>query len=74
MFKRSSKSATVRDFVGLYKSMTLDQLEDEFHALSDQVLAYLIASECRSIEVLYDYNNSLFVEFTDLDIKNELMN
>jgi hypothetical protein len=74
MIKRSSKSESVKDFVGLYKSMTNDQLEDEFHALSDQILAYLIASDCRSIEVLYDYNNSLYVEFNDLDIKNEMLN
>lgn len=60
----------------IYKDMDKKQLEAEFDALSDQLMAFLMASKCVSIEVLYDDVNSLKCEYKKLrDINyKDLMN
>ena len=55
----------VLKYASIYKEMTSDQLDDEFDALSDQILGFLLASECLSIEVMYDDTNLLKCEFTE---------
>lgn len=71
MSKRSLESDVIYKYTQLYKAMPQEKLADELNALSDQMLAFLLATNCSSIEVLYDGTHSLKCEFCELSFKRK---
>jgi hypothetical protein len=63
MSRKSIHSNDVGAFAQIYKKMNKKDQDKEIDALSDQVLAFLLATDYTSIDILYDGHHILTFEF-----------
>ena len=70
MSRRTVKSNDIDTYKKIYKSMPQKELQEEFDALSDQVVAMLDTLDCSSVEVMYDGKDSLLMQFKEVHTRH----